>query len=145
MESSMTVDLSEFRAATERAYRMGEVRKRDISKVFRDSNRQTIKTAKGLATKSDRGAYSLQYSSRTHTAGALRRGIKFKTSKRYKLVYYVRSMVWYSAIYNTRSLRRKKFGGLQFIERAWQIIQGPVTYQIKDGLGRLTQKEWQNG
>jgi hypothetical protein len=138
----MTVDLSEFRAATDRAYRMGEVRRRDIAKVFRDANSQTIKTAKTLVKRSKRGSYSLQYPSRTHTAGALRRGVKFKVSKKYNLVYYVLSTAWYSAIYATG---HGSWKGNKFIESAWQTSQNPVTESIKNGLSRLTENTWKNG
>lgn len=135
----MEVDLTEFTAATNRAYSMGEVRRRDIAKVFRDANNPAIKTAKSLAEKSTFGSYSFKYPKRTHTAGNLKRGVRFRVSKRYKLVYYMVSSAWYSAIYSTG---HHSFSGNKFMARAWHYQKNIVTSDIKDGLGKLTKRTW---
>ena len=136
------IDFSEFDKAVNRLYQMHEIRRRDVADVFRKADRPLVSAAKQAAGKSKKGMISKKYPSRSHTAGHLRREIKFKTSKKYKFVYYVNSGAFYSMAYIKG---HKGWPGNPFMERAIRQTESQVSNDIKKGLMKLTQKEWQNG
>jgi hypothetical protein len=137
--TTIEVDFSELNQAVDRLYKMGEVRRRDIAKVFRDASRPQIQTAKRNAGKSKKGAYSLQYDSRTHPAGNLRKSIKFVTSKKFKNVYYVNAGAWYSMIY---AGGHGSFAGNPFMSNAINSTETSVTNNIREGLFKLIGRSW---
>lgn len=136
------IDFSEYEKAVNRLYQMHEIRRRDIAAVFRNADKSLVRAAKQAAGKSKKGMISKKYPSRSHTAGHLRREIKFKTSKKYKFVYYVNSGAFYSMAYIKG---HKGWAGNPFMERAIRQTEAQVSNDIKNGLMKLTQKEWQNG
>ena len=101
-----------------------------------------VERAKMTAHRSKHGAYSLQYPSRTHRAGTLRKGIAFKPSKKYKLTYWVISKAWYTAIYVSPNQRKRNYEGHQFIKIAWNNTSRKVGYWVRDGLGKLIKTAW---
>ena len=133
----LTVDLTGYNASIKRLYEMGEVRRRDIADIFRKADKGIISTAKQTVRVSDKGAYSKQYASRTHPKGFLRRSIKFKVSKKYKLVYYVNPDAWYSQIYSTG---HGSFMGNRFMERAVSIRGSQAERLVRKGLDALIQR-----
>lgn len=142
MPNNVEIDFSEFEKSINRAYQMGEIRKRDITKVFRDADRSLIRTMKSFAPRGKKDVISKKYPSRSHKRGNLRREIKFKTSRKYKLVYYVNPGAYYTIMYVGG---HGSWTGNNFIERAIESTKTQVTGNIKDGLTKLTIKEWKNG
>jgi hypothetical protein len=142
MPETIKIDYSEYTAAINRAYKMGDVRRRDIAEVFRRADKSIVSLAKATAGKSKKGMTSKKYPSRSHTAGALRRGIGFVVSKKQKLVYWVRPRAWYSLIYATG---HGSFMGNRFMERAYFVKESQVNRMIKQGLGKLIERTWSNG
>jgi len=142
MADSMQIDFTQFNAATKRLMQMDRVKARDIERVFRNANRPMVSFAKSTAHRSKHGAYSLQYASRTHTAGTLRKGIVFKASRKYKLMYWVISKAWYTAIYGSPNQQKRRYEGHQFIKIAWSNTGRKVGYWVRDGLGKLIKTAW---
>lgn len=141
-ETSWKIDYREFEQAINRAYAMGEVRKRDISAIFRKADRRIVNSAKATAGRSPKGMISKKYPSRSHPSGWLKRNIKFKTSKKYKLVYYVNSGAFYSMAYVKGHAGWK---GNPFMETAIRNTETAVTNDIRNGLKQLTERVWKNG
>jgi hypothetical protein len=141
LKKEIEIDFSEYERAVNRAYNMGEIRRRDIADVFRRADRPLVSAAKRNAPKG-RKDVKVRSAARSHTKGNLRRGIGFAVSKKSKLVYYVRSKAWYTQIV---VVGHGSYGGNRFMARAMDATLGPVTNQIKEGLMKLTQKVWQNG
>lgn len=139
MGASITSDYSDFYKAVDRLYKMGDIRKRDITAVFRTASRPTVNQAKRNAPKSTRGGYSLQYPSRNHPPGFLKKNIRFKASKKYRHVYYVNSGAWYSMIYITG---HGSFRGHPFMDHAISSTEGQVHTNIRKGLFKLIGREW---
>ncbi len=98
MDITAKIDFREFEAALARLKKMGDVRKRDISKVFRDASKPIVNSAKKYAGRSAEGVVFSKYKSRIHQKGNLKKSIKFRTSKKFRLVYYVTPTAWYSQI-----------------------------------------------
>ncbi len=136
------IDFTEFEQAVKRAYQMGEVRKRDITAIFRNANRRLVSAAKGAAGKSAKGMISRRYLSRSHPAGFLKRNIKFKTSKKYKMVWFVNSGAYYSPAYIKG---HGGWAGNPFMERAIRQTESGVVEDIRKGLAQLTERVWSNG
>ena len=141
-EKTFTVDLTEFEAAINRAYKMGEIRKRDITDIFRKADRTLVSAAKAGAGRSQKGMISKKYPSRSHPSGFLRRNIKFKTSKKYKMVWYVNSGAFYSMAYIKG---HHAWQGNPFMERAIRQTESSVTNDIRAGLKTLIERTWKNG
>ena len=142
MSATFNIDFTELNQAINRAYQMGDIRKRDISAVFRKADRSLVSVAKRSAGKSPHGMTSIKYPSRSHPSGFLKRNIKFKTSKKYKLVYYVNSGAFYSMAYVKG---HHSFAGNQFMQKAIDQTQTEVVNKIRNGLGQLTERTWRNG
>lgn len=139
---SFKIDFTEFNQAVNRAYSMGEIRKRDITDVFRSADRLLVSAARASAGRSKGGMISKKYPSRSHPAGWLKKNIKFKASKRYKLVYYVNSGAFYSKAY---IIGHHSWTGNPFIEKAIRATEIGVVNQIREGLKTLTERTWKNG
>jgi hypothetical protein len=145
MATSLTVDHRDFDRSINNLLEMGNVRRRDIAKIFKDADREIINKAKGLAGRSEKGVQSnRRYPSRNHPAGNLRRSIVFRTSKRYKLVYYVIVKAWYDQIYIGGTKFYKPPKEHPFIRNAVAMTNTSVTNKIRDALGKLTQKTAHN-
>jgi len=97
-EKTFTTDYSEFNNSVNKLLKLGEVRRRDIQKVFSSASRPTISSAKSGAGRSFEGVVFSRYESRKHPSGTLRSSIVFRTSKTQRLVYYVIAKAWYSQI-----------------------------------------------
>lgn len=136
------IDFTEFEKAINRAYNMGEIRRRDIADVFRKADRPLVSAIKRNAPISKKGMISKKHPARSHVRGVLRKKVKFMVSKRKKFVYIVGSSAWYSKIV---MYGHGSFQGNQFIDRAINQTEAQVSNDIKNGLMKLTQKEWQNG
>jgi hypothetical protein len=134
---SFTVDLTGYNASIKRLYEMGEVRRRDIADIFRKADKGVLSMAKATVRVSKKGAYSKEYASRTHPKGYLRKSIKFKVSRKFKMVYYVNPGAWYAMIY-TRGHGR--FMGNPFIERAVLIRGSQAERLVRKGLDELIQR-----
>ena len=141
-ELGFKIDFTEFEAAVNRAYQMGEVRKRDITDIFRKADRAIINAAKASAGKSPKGMISKKYPSRSHPSGFLRRNIKFKTSKKYKMVWYVNSGAFYSMAYIQG---HKGWAGNPYMEKSIRQTESSVTNDIRAGLKSLIERTWKNG
>lgn len=131
------VDMTEFNASIQRLLKMGEVRRRDISEVFRKADKGIISLARATVGKSPKGMKSKKYPARTHTSGNLRRGIGFAVSKKRNLVYYIRPRAWYAMIY---AHGHHSWPGNPFMERAVSIKEGQTNRLIREGLSRLVEK-----
>ena len=142
MPNNIEIDFSDFNAAVKRAYEMGEVRRRDIADVFRKADRLMVTTIKSQAPKGTRDVVSKKYPSRSHKRGFLRKSIKFKVSRKYKFVYWVNPGAWYS---NIVIAGHGNVPANAFVERAANQVEGAVVKDIKDGLGRLTERVWNHG
>ena len=109
--------------ALKRLHGLG-ARKRDVTKVFSTGMKPLIGEGKNQATVS---------------TGRLRRSIKFRTSKRYKNIWYVfagrnknpRSDAFYAHIVGKKN---------PFMSRAWNAKGESVVKAIEDGLMDLVQK-----
>ena len=137
MGATFTVDMTGYNASIKRLYEMGEVRRRDIADIFRKADKGIISSAKSTVAVSKKGAYSKEYASRTHAKGFLRKSIKFKVSKKFKLVYYVNPDAWYSMIY---ARGHGRFMGNPFMERAISIRGGQAERLVRKGLDDLIQR-----
>jgi hypothetical protein len=80
----------EFNLSLEKLKQAGG-RKRDLSKIFRTATKPLVSTAKRNVKKRTTGEIKSIYPSRIHDPGTLKKSIKFVTSKKYKIVYYVGS------------------------------------------------------
>lgn len=78
----------EFNLSLEKLRQSGG-RKRDISKIFKTATKPLVSTAKKNIKKRRTGEIKSIYPSRVHEPGTLKKSIKFITSKKYKVVYYV--------------------------------------------------------
>ena len=136
----MKVDMSQYEASVKRLMQLDKVKKKNITRVFQTADKIMVDYAKGSAPRSTAGAYSRKYPARTHKAGHLKKGIKFKASRK-SLSFYVISLAWYSAIV---MLGRRKGGydATPFIDIAYRNTKTKVDYWLKKGLGQLIKTAW---
>ncbi len=137
MRNSLEVDLTGYNASIQRLMKLGEVRRRDIADVFRKADRGVVSLARATAGRSAKGMVSKKYPSRSHPAGALKRGIGFAVSKKRTLVYYVRSKAWYTMAYIRG---HGAWGGNPFMERAVTVKEGQTKRLLEQGLNKLIQR-----
>jgi hypothetical protein len=130
-------DYTGYNASIKRLYEMDKVRRRDIADIVRKADKWIIATAKATVKNSKKGAISKKYPSRSHPSGFLKKSIKFKVSKKFKLVYYVNPDAWYSMIY---SKGHGKFLGNPFIDRAVSIRGSQAERLVKKGLDELIKR-----
>ena len=135
--AGLTADLTGYNASISRLYNMGEVKKRDITEVFRKADKGVVSLAKATVKKSSRGVTSRRYKSRTHVSGYLKKNIKFKTSKKLKMVFYVTRGAWYAPMYSSG---HGSWAGNKFMERAVAIRGGQAERLVREGLNRLIQR-----
>jgi hypothetical protein len=124
--------------ALDRLQMMPEVRKRDITAIFRKNMKQ-LQVA---------GAAAAPISKGRKTSGTLRKSFKFKTSKKYKNTWYVlpekgrkaKFDAWY-AHFHLGTRRGMKVN--RFMDRAWRSVGNKVMSGIKDDLLKLIKKVWE--
>jgi len=124
-------------------------RKRDVTKVFSQSVRPLISAAKATAPMNKRArTSSREYESRRHTAGTLKRSIKFKTSKRYHNIWYVVPQrgrkanydAWYAHMVGEGT--KRGITPNPFMQRAWNTAGNHVVKNIETGLWNLLRRVW---
>ena len=134
-------------AAFKRLHDLGS-RKRDITKIFSNNMRPLMQAGKATAPKSKSGGRSKMYASRTHSAGTLRRSIKFATSKKFANVWYVvarrskssNSDAWYAHMVGQGTKHQR---ANPFMDRAWEATKGGVLSGLERDLMALGQKLWE--
>jgi hypothetical protein len=120
-------------------YNMGDVRKRDITKAFRVGSRLLVKQAKSLVPVRKTGEIKSRYLSRRHSPGTLRRAIRFRISKKYRLAYFVGATSSNKQAYNAADPFYQKF----FMQGTKGAVVGATANKDKKG-GKYT-KEGKTG
>lgn len=159
------VNEKQFNLSLEKLKQAGG-RKRDISKIFRTATRPLVSAAKKNIVKRKSGEIKSIYPSRIHEPGTLKKSIKFITSKKYKMVYWVgarstkKADTYYSIMYAggrkgftlnkpafingkwvAKGTRIKGYQGNPFMDNAInqtkEIVLNTLDKEISNYLGRV--------